>query len=64
MIQDKTNCSFESIQHTESTNLNIFRIIAGLAIIWYRGLILGANSKSKGIFWIRGPYHIEVGYFW
>ena len=27
MIQDKTNCSFESIQHTESTNLNIFRII-------------------------------------
>ena len=25
MIQDKTNCSFESIQHTESTNLNIFR---------------------------------------
>ena len=27
MIQDKTNCSFESIQHTDSTNLNIFRII-------------------------------------
>ena len=27
MIQDKTNCSSESIQHTESTNLNIFRII-------------------------------------
>ena len=26
MIQDKTNCSSESIQHTESTNLNIFRI--------------------------------------
>ena len=25
MIQDKTNCSSESIQHTESTNLNIFR---------------------------------------
>ena len=25
MIQDKTNCSFESIQHAESTNLNIFR---------------------------------------
>ena len=25
MIKDKTNCSFESIQHTESTNLNIFR---------------------------------------
>ena len=25
VIQDKTNCSFESIQHTESTNLNIFR---------------------------------------
>ena len=27
MIQDKTNCSSKSIQHTESTNLNIFRII-------------------------------------
>ena len=27
MIQDKTNCSSESIQHTESTNLNIFKII-------------------------------------
>ena len=27
MIQYKTNCSFESIQHTESTNQNIFRII-------------------------------------
>ena len=27
MIHDKTNCSFESIQHTESTNLNIFRKI-------------------------------------
>ena len=26
MIQDKTNCSVESIQQTESTNLNIFRI--------------------------------------
>ena len=26
MIQDKTNCSFESIQHTESTNLNILKI--------------------------------------
>ena len=25
MIQGKTHCSFESIQHTESTNLNIFR---------------------------------------
>ena len=25
MIRDKTNCSFESIQRTESTNLNIFR---------------------------------------
>ena len=25
MIQDRTNCSSESIQHTESTNLNIFR---------------------------------------
>ena len=25
MIQDKTNCSFESIQDTELTNLNIFR---------------------------------------
>ena len=29
MIQDKTNCSSESIQHTESTNLNIFRITQG-----------------------------------
>ena len=27
MIQDKTNCSSESIQHTESTNLSIFRAI-------------------------------------
>ena len=27
MIQDKTNRSSESIHHTESTNLNIFRII-------------------------------------
>ena len=27
MIKDKTNCSSESIQHTESTNLNICRII-------------------------------------
>ena len=27
MIQDKTNCSSESIQHTELTNLIIFRII-------------------------------------
>ena len=27
MIQDKTNCSFESIQHTESTNQNTVRII-------------------------------------
>ena len=26
VIQNKTNCSSESIQHTESTNLNIFRI--------------------------------------
>ena len=25
MIQDKTNCSFESNQHTETTNQNIFR---------------------------------------
>ena len=30
MIQDKANSSFESIQHTESTNLNIFRIIQQL----------------------------------
>ena len=37
MIQDKTNCSFESIQHTESTNLNIFRIEMVLA----QGLTLG-----------------------
>ena len=33
MIQDKTNCSFESIQHTEATNLNIFR--KGL-FLWFK----------------------------
>ena len=33
MIQDKTNCSFESIKHTESTNLNIFRMTRSFSAI-------------------------------
>ena len=43
MIQDKINCSFESIQHTESTDLNIFRIQAIVVSF------LGNSGKSVEI---------------
>ena len=44
MIQDKTNCSFESIQHTESTDLKIFRNIFSVLVF---GIIIYGKMKCS-----------------
>ena len=41
--------------------IQIRHFLTDLAQIWYRGLILGANSKSEAILWIGGWYHVETG---
>ena len=38
----------------KSLMIQIHYFLTDLAQIWYRGLVLGANSKSKAILWIRG----------
>ena len=43
--------------------MQIRHFLTDLAQIWYRGLILAANSKSEAILWIRGLYHAEIGHF-
>ena len=47
MIQDKTNCSSESIQHTESTNLNIFRIKGTIDNNGQNENFINGESKMK-----------------
>ena len=44
MIQDKTNCSFESIKHTESTNLNIFRNTFNVSFQFFQSSSEASNT--------------------
>ena len=41
--------------------IQIRHFLTDLAQIWYKSLILGANSKSEEILWISGSYHVEIG---
>ena len=44
-------------------NFEILYFVTDLAKIWLRGQILGADSESEVIFYIRGQYQADVGHF-
>ena len=49
-----------------TVSFEIFLILyfaTDLAEIWLRGQVLGANSESKVIFYIRGLYQADIGHF-
>ena len=53
VLSSRISCSSFIIQ--------IRNFLTDLGQIWYRGLILGANSKSEAMLWIIGGYHAEIG---
>ena len=54
--------SFVSGYHILS-NFEILYFFIDLSEIWLRGRMLGADSKSEMIFYIRGKYQAYIGHF-
>ena len=44
------------------SNIENFYFWTDLAESWFRGQILGADSESEVIFYIRGQYHTDIGH--